>query len=63
MPHSDLELALEPLPIETVTTEAENGDRIDHLQLDESNKHDKVLRVFRCLIADLCEQFKGGHPG
>ncbi|KAL2192973.1 transketolase [Corynascus similis CBS 632.67] len=24
---------------------------------------DLVLRTFRCLIADLCEQFKGGHPG
>ncbi len=23
----------------------------------------RVLREFRCLIADLCEQFKGGHPG
>ncbi|KAI0447874.1 transketolase [Xylaria telfairii] len=22
-----------------------------------------VLMTFRCLIADLCEQFKGGHPG
>lgn len=22
-----------------------------------------VLRTFRCLIADLCEQFRGGHPG
>ncbi|KAF2176837.1 hypothetical protein K469DRAFT_605678, partial [Zopfia rhizophila CBS 207.26] len=21
------------------------------------------LRTFRCFIADLCEQFKGGHPG
>jgi dihydroxyacetone synthase len=31
--------------------------------LDESEKHDLVLRVFRCLIADLCEQFGGGHPG
>ncbi|UNI19274.1 Formaldehyde transketolase [Purpureocillium takamizusanense] len=32
-----------------------------------SKEHDKVidlvLRQFRCLIADLCQQFNGGHPG
>ncbi|KAK9449621.1 Transketolase, thiamine diphosphate binding domain-containing protein [Limtongia smithiae] len=25
--------------------------------------HSYVLRVFRCLIADLCQQYNGGHPG
>ncbi|KAK9321383.1 Transketolase, thiamine diphosphate binding domain-containing protein [Lipomyces orientalis] len=25
--------------------------------------HSLTLRVFRCLIADLCQQFNGGHPG
>jgi dihydroxyacetone synthase len=24
---------------------------------------DLVLSQFRCLIADLCQQFNGGHPG
>jgi hypothetical protein len=33
------------------------------LKLDGDQQHDIVLRTFRCLIADLCEQFKGGHPG
>ncbi len=33
------------------------------LQLDGAGKHDLVLAVFRAYIADLCEQFKGGHPG
>jgi dihydroxyacetone synthase len=28
-----------------------------------SPEHDLVLKTFRLLIADLCEQFKGGHPG
>lgn len=34
-------------------------------QLSASQKQevDHVLKSFRCLIADLCEQFKGGHPG
>ncbi|KAL1859521.1 hypothetical protein VTK73DRAFT_7573 [Phialemonium thermophilum] len=28
-----------------------------------SKDHDIVLRTFRILIADLCQQFNGGHPG
>jgi dihydroxyacetone synthase len=26
-------------------------------------EEDLVLKAFRVLIADLCQQFKGGHPG
>ena len=28
-----------------------------------SNEQDHVLKTFRLLIADLCQQFNGGHPG
>lgn len=28
-----------------------------------SSQHDVVLKTFRLLIADLCQQFGGGHPG
>ncbi|OIW31514.1 transketolase [Coniochaeta ligniaria NRRL 30616] len=28
-----------------------------------SQEHDLVLKTFRLLIADLCQQFNGGHPG
>lgn len=28
-----------------------------------SQDHDLVLKTFRLLIADLCQQFSGGHPG
>ena len=28
-----------------------------------SKDHDIVLKTFRLLIADLCQQFNGGHPG
>lgn len=28
-----------------------------------SKDHDIVLKTFRLLIADLCQQFSGGHPG
>ncbi|KAK7957874.1 hypothetical protein PG988_012722 [Apiospora saccharicola] len=29
----------------------------------EKEAHDIVLKTFRLLISDLCQQFKGGHPG
>lgn len=29
----------------------------------DSDENALVLKVFRSYIADLCEQFKGGHPG
>lgn len=28
-----------------------------------STEHDLVLRTFRLLISDLCQNFNGGHPG
>lgn len=39
------------------------SDEVKSIQKEDGEKDDLVLRVFRCLIADLCEQFKGGHPG
>ena len=32
------------------------------VQVDK-DKHDIVLKTFRILIADLFQQFNGGHPG
>lgn len=48
--------------VETTTTNTKL-DEVKSIQKEDSDKNDLVLRVFRCLIADLCEQFKGGHPG
>jgi hypothetical protein len=28
-----------------------------------TKEHDLVLKTLRLLVADLCQQFKGGHPG
>lgn len=52
---------LQPLKHQQSKVGDKNGT--DLMLLKESRKHDLVLRVFRCLIADLCEQFNGGHPG
>lgn len=35
-----------------------------HISLEEDRAvHPMVLKTFRILVADLCQQFKGGHPG
>lgn len=39
-------------------------ERIEHKTLEGlSKEHEMILKTFRVLIADLCAQFKGGHPG
>lgn len=60
---TDYEDAVSLQPVKVHQSKVSGIDAIDSVQPKESEKHDLVLRVFRCLIADLCEQFKGGHPG
>lgn len=36
---------------------------VENVKMEESEKTEKVLATFRCLIADLCHQFGCGHPG
>jgi dihydroxyacetone synthase len=53
-------------PISTVVTNGADKNGSPHLQTSptqDQKEIDQALRTFRCLIADLCEQFKGGHPG
>ncbi|KAL3418415.1 transketolase [Phlyctema vagabunda] len=58
-----------PSAVESVShlpvTVTKNGaaDGLVNLELASADQNDLVLKTFRCLIADLCEQFKGGHPG
>ena len=51
------------LPVKPVATKMNRVPVVSSLQLEDDQKHDFVLRYFRAYIADLCEQFKGGHPG
>ena len=51
-----------PLSFPSKTNGVTNGT-VEDLRMESFEKTDLVLRTFRCLIADLCEQFKGGHPG
>ncbi|KAI0970423.1 transketolase [Xylaria arbuscula] len=43
----------------------QNGDssKTTIFSSQDAERSNRILRTFRCLIADLCEQFKGGHPG
>lgn len=59
----DYEVAVSLQPVKVHRSKIDGIDPIDSVQPQESEKHDLVLRVFRCLIADLCQQFNGGHPG
>ena len=51
------------LPIKPVANEIHDVTGIAAVELDQSDKHDLVLKYFRAYIADLCQQFNGGHPG
>jgi dihydroxyacetone synthase len=48
-------------------TEHEYSNQIETSNLSKTKalslKHHLVLRTFRILVADLCQQFNGGHPG
>lgn len=54
---------IEHLPLKLSGSQNQKAASISTLELGDNEKTSLVLRTFRCLIADLCEQFKGGHPG
>lgn len=41
----------------------ENGNAAIKMLTIQSKDHDIVLKTIRLLVADLCQQFGGGHPG
>lgn len=40
-----------------------NGNKSKRAPEKLTSVEELVLKAFRVLIADLCQQFKGGHPG
>lgn len=40
-----------------------NGNAASKALTIWSKDHDMVLKTIRLLVADLCQQFGGGHPG
>jgi dihydroxyacetone synthase len=55
--------SLPTLPVKGTLLKTGDQNGSANIQLEDAELGDRVLRTFRCLIADLCEQFKGGHPG
>lgn len=52
------------MTVDTVRINGSNGVKSALPLVQELSKHhDHVLKTFRLLIADLCQQFGGGHPG
>ena len=51
--------------VDGVLANAPNKAHVSPVKLVQADKdkHDIVLKTFRILIADLCQQFNGGHPG
>lgn len=52
------------LPV-SIASKLQNGSSngLLNIKLEDGEFSGRVVKTFRCLIADLCEQFKGGHPG
>jgi dihydroxyacetone synthase len=47
-----------------VTKALQEEERLERSSVQKlSKEQDHVLKTFRLLIADLCQQFNGGHPG
>jgi dihydroxyacetone synthase len=51
------------LPLKVVPSKNGTFDGLISLKFEGAELNDRGLKTFRCLIADLCEQFNGGHPG
>lgn len=51
------------LPLQVAPYKKETINGLVELKFEDAKLNSLVLKTFRCLIADLCEQFKGGHPG
>lgn len=39
------------------------SSHVEDVQMEAKDKTQYVLKSYRCLIADLCQQFNMGHPG
>jgi dihydroxyacetone synthase len=52
-------------PMENSTTDyGRNVEELEQSSVQKLSKdQEHVLKTFRILIADLCQQFNGGHPG
>ena len=55
--------AVTPPVLTSSTLTSKVTSRSNPVELEDASSHSLVLRTFRVLIADLVQQFNGGHPG
>ncbi|KAE8131630.1 Transketolase, thiamine diphosphate binding domain-containing protein [Aspergillus pseudotamarii] len=61
-----LELLEEPTgipPVKTASAIRNGASTAGDLQLESPEKHQRVMNVFRAVIADICQQYGEGHAG
>ena len=61
-----LELLEEPTgipPVKTVSAIRNGASASGDLKLESPEKHQRVMNVFRAVIADICQQYGEGHAG
>jgi len=64
VPVSPGDVAHLPLKLDGKQSDS-NGSvkHVENVQIESQDMTQYVLKSYRCLIADLCQQFNMGHPG
>lgn len=52
-----------PLKLDGKANGANGTRHVEDVRMESHDKTQHVLKAYRCLIADLCQQFNMGHPG
>jgi dihydroxyacetone synthase len=61
-----LEKPVEYLPVKAasaISTRVSATVSANDIKLENTEKHQRVMNVFRAFIADLCQQYGEGHAG
>ncbi|CAG8319805.1 unnamed protein product [Penicillium salamii] len=58
-----LETPVKGLPTKALPLNHGGTTSGDDLKLESTEKHQRVMNIFRVFIADLCQQFGEGHAG
>jgi dihydroxyacetone synthase len=58
-----LEKPVEYLPVKAVSAINSATVSATDIKLENTEKHQRVMNVFRAFIADLCQQYGEGHAG
>lgn len=63
VPVSENDVSHLPLKLDGAQNGVNGKQHAEDVQLESRDKTQYVLKSYRALIADLCQQFNMGHPG